>query len=223
MRANRAFLGRAVRYLAADAGMRQFLDIGTGIPTAGNTHEIVQAIAPQSPPLRLVEEALLGQAVMGGNDGRVGRHDQECPPGNLLQVTAKTENETGDKVYNARGIGLLHVLQVDDDRDFLAIVITDGGGIPEVPRPHDRNVDTVTRVGLGTRDLIVAETLIEVLGKIPVLVGRGAIIKAAETEPITGAALHYADLRRYEPILGRRSGETTVGDGNRSEPDCTKL
>jgi SAM-dependent methyltransferase len=48
MRANRAFLGRAVRYLAADAGMRQFLDIGTGIPTAGNTHEIVQAIAPQS-------------------------------------------------------------------------------------------------------------------------------------------------------------------------------
>jgi S-adenosyl methyltransferase len=47
MRANRAFLGRAVRYLA-DAGMRQFLDIGTGIPTAGSTHEIVQAIAPQS-------------------------------------------------------------------------------------------------------------------------------------------------------------------------------
>ena len=47
MRANRAFLGRAVRYLA-DAGMRQFLDIGTGIPTAGNTHEIVQAIAPDS-------------------------------------------------------------------------------------------------------------------------------------------------------------------------------
>jgi SAM-dependent methyltransferase len=48
MRANRAFLGRAVRYLAGDAGMRQFLDIGTGIPTAGNTHEVVQAIAPQS-------------------------------------------------------------------------------------------------------------------------------------------------------------------------------
>jgi hypothetical protein len=47
-RANRAFLGRAVRYLAAEAGIRQFLDIGTGIPTAGNTHEIAQAAAPQS-------------------------------------------------------------------------------------------------------------------------------------------------------------------------------
>jgi S-adenosyl methyltransferase len=47
-RANRAFLGRAVRYLAAEAGIRQFLDIGTGIPTAGNTHEVAQAIAPES-------------------------------------------------------------------------------------------------------------------------------------------------------------------------------
>jgi hypothetical protein len=47
-RANRAFLGRAVRYLVADAGIRQFLDIGTGIPTAGNTHEVAQAIAPES-------------------------------------------------------------------------------------------------------------------------------------------------------------------------------
>jgi len=48
VRANRAFLGRAVRYLAAQAGMRQFLDIGTGIPTAGNTHEVAQAIAPEA-------------------------------------------------------------------------------------------------------------------------------------------------------------------------------
>ncbi len=47
-RANRAFLGRAVRYLAGEAGIRQFLDIGTGIPTAGNTHEVAQAIAPDS-------------------------------------------------------------------------------------------------------------------------------------------------------------------------------
>ena len=47
-RANRAFLGRAVRYLAAEAGIRQFLDIGTGIPTAGNTHQVAQEIAPES-------------------------------------------------------------------------------------------------------------------------------------------------------------------------------
>jgi len=48
MRANRAFLGRVVRYLAEEAGIRQFLDIGTGIPTAGNTHQIAQAVRPES-------------------------------------------------------------------------------------------------------------------------------------------------------------------------------
>jgi hypothetical protein len=45
---NRRFLGRAVRYLAGEAGIRQFLDIGTGLPTANNTHEVAQGIAPES-------------------------------------------------------------------------------------------------------------------------------------------------------------------------------
>ena len=45
--ASRAFLSRAVRYLADDAGIRQFLDIGIALPTAGNTHEIAQAVAPE--------------------------------------------------------------------------------------------------------------------------------------------------------------------------------
>jgi S-adenosyl methyltransferase len=48
VRANRAFLGRAVRYLTAEAGLRQFLDLGTGIPSADNTHEVAQAIAPDA-------------------------------------------------------------------------------------------------------------------------------------------------------------------------------
>jgi len=45
VRANRAFLRRTVRYLTEDAGVRQFLDIGTGIPTANNTHEVAQSVA----------------------------------------------------------------------------------------------------------------------------------------------------------------------------------
>ena len=45
-RANRAFLARAVHYLAVEAGIRQFLDIGTGLPSADNTHEVAQAAAP---------------------------------------------------------------------------------------------------------------------------------------------------------------------------------
>ena len=47
-RASRQFLVRVVRYLAADAGIRQFLDIGTGLPTADNTHQVAQEVAPES-------------------------------------------------------------------------------------------------------------------------------------------------------------------------------
>ena len=47
-RENRAFLGRTVRYLVAEAGIRQFLDIGTGLPTTNNVHDVAQAVEPSA-------------------------------------------------------------------------------------------------------------------------------------------------------------------------------
>ncbi|MBO0774556.1 MAG: SAM-dependent methyltransferase, partial [Actinobacteria bacterium] len=75
-RADRAFLGRAIRYLAGEAGIRQFLDIGTGLPTADNTHEVAQRVAPESrivyadnDPLVLVHaRALLTSSPQGACD-----------------------------------------------------------------------------------------------------------------------------------------------------------
>src|ERR1700754_4157790 len=48
MRANRGFMHRVARFLVSECGIRQFLDIGTGIPTCPNLHDVVQAIAPDS-------------------------------------------------------------------------------------------------------------------------------------------------------------------------------
>jgi hypothetical protein len=48
VRAQREFLARAVSYLVGEAGIRQFLDVGTGLPTVGNTHEVAQRAAPRS-------------------------------------------------------------------------------------------------------------------------------------------------------------------------------
>jgi S-adenosyl methyltransferase len=76
VRANRAFLARAVRFLAAEAGLRQFLDIGTGIPAANNTHEVAQSVAPScrvvyvdyDPVVLLHAEALLTSSPQGAVD-----------------------------------------------------------------------------------------------------------------------------------------------------------
>jgi len=69
-RANRDFLARAVRYLAADAGIRQFLDIGPGLPTAGSTHEVAQEVAPESRVLYVDHDPLVlahARALMTGS------------------------------------------------------------------------------------------------------------------------------------------------------------
>ncbi|MEU4419853.1 SAM-dependent methyltransferase [Actinoplanes sp. NPDC024001] len=59
-RENRAFLQRAVHYLAAEAGIDQFLDIGTGLPTADNTHEVAQRINPRSRVVYVDNDPMVG-------------------------------------------------------------------------------------------------------------------------------------------------------------------
>ena len=59
IRANREVLGRMTRFLAAGAGIRQFLDIGTGLPTADNTHEVAQRIAPEARVLYVDNDPLV--------------------------------------------------------------------------------------------------------------------------------------------------------------------
>ncbi|GAA2404329.1 SAM-dependent methyltransferase [Streptomyces glaucosporus] len=94
-RADRAFLGRAVRYLAGEAGVRQFLDIGTGLPTADNTHEIAQRVAPESrivyvdnDPLVLTHaRALLTSSPEGATDYL---HADVRDPDAILRAAAET-------------------------------------------------------------------------------------------------------------------------------------
>jgi hypothetical protein len=76
VRANRAFLARVVRFLAAEAGIRQFLDIGTGIPASNNTHEVAQSVAAgcrvvyvdYDPVVLLHAQALLTSSAQGTLD-----------------------------------------------------------------------------------------------------------------------------------------------------------
>jgi hypothetical protein len=93
--AQRAFLVRAVTYLAREAGIRQFLDIGTGLPTANNTHEVAQSVAPESrivyvdhDPLVLVHARAL---LVGTPQGATDYIDADLrEPDKILQEAAKT-------------------------------------------------------------------------------------------------------------------------------------
>jgi O-methyltransferase involved in polyketide biosynthesis len=116
-RADRAFLGRAVRYLAGEAGIRQFLDVGTGLPTADNTHQVAQSVAPQSrivyvdnDPLVLVHaRALLTSAPEGVTDYvEADLHE----PDKILREAARTLDFTQPVALTL--LGVLNFI-IDDD------------------------------------------------------------------------------------------------------------
>jgi S-adenosyl methyltransferase len=95
VRANRAFLRRAVQFLVREAGVRQFLDIGTGLPTAENTHEVAQASAPESrivyvdnDPIVLAHARALLTSTMEGATAYIDADARDT--GQILAAAAQT-------------------------------------------------------------------------------------------------------------------------------------
>jgi hypothetical protein len=117
-RADRGFLSRAVRYLAGEAGIRQFLDIGTGLPTLDNTHQVAQDVAPESrivyvdnDPLVLVHaRALLTSAPEGACD-YIEADLRE--PDKILNEAAATLDFARPVAITL--LGILHFLDDDDE------------------------------------------------------------------------------------------------------------
>jgi hypothetical protein len=96
--ANRAFLVRAVTFLVREAGVRQFLDIGNGIPAPGNTHEVAQAIAPSTrvvyvdndPIVLAHSRALLTSAPGGHTASSVGSAEKSASPSSRVGSAEKS-------------------------------------------------------------------------------------------------------------------------------------
>src|SRR5262249_43006158 len=123
VREARAFLIRVVRFLAADAGVRQFLDIGTGLPTANNTHETAQRVAPGSRVVYVVNDPLVlahARALLAsGPHGKTAYLDADLrDPGNILTEAALTLDFT--RPVTVMLVGVLHC--VPDGGDPWGIV-----------------------------------------------------------------------------------------------------
>jgi hypothetical protein len=114
-RANRAFLRRVVRYLTGEAGIRQFLDIGTGIPAAGNTHEVAQSLVPDARIVYVDNDPIVlshARALLtSSREGTVGFLDADAhDPDTILGRAAETL-DFGQPV----AVMLLAILQVLDE------------------------------------------------------------------------------------------------------------
>jgi SAM-dependent methyltransferase len=129
VRQNRAFLQRAVRYLAG-AGIRQFLDIGTGLPSADNTHEIAQAVAPESRVVYVDNDPIVlahARALLTSSpEGVTGYLDADARETGTIITEAGKLLDFGQPVA-VMLIAVLHLIPEEDDpyqlvADLLAAV-----------------------------------------------------------------------------------------------------
>jgi hypothetical protein len=128
VRSNRAFLGRAVHYLAAEAGIRQFLDIGTGIPTSNNTHEVAQRADPaarvvyvDNDPIVLLHARALLTSDPQGATAYIEADARDT--GRILREAALTLDLTQPVALML--VGLLHCLPDQDDPRTLVATLMD--------------------------------------------------------------------------------------------------
>ena len=117
-RAARGFLSRVVTYLAGEAGIRQFLDIGTGLPTADNTHEIAQRVAPGSRVVYVDNDPVVlthARALLtSSSEGVTDYVDADLrDPGQILEEAARTLDFTQPVAIML--VAILHHLADDDE------------------------------------------------------------------------------------------------------------
>jgi SAM-dependent methyltransferase len=119
-REQRAFLGRTVRYLVAEAGIRQFLDVGTGLPTTDNVHEVAQAIVPSARVVYVDNDPLVlahARALLtSSEEGRTAYiHADLRSPGAILSSPVVHEVLDFSQPIALMLVGILHFLMDKDE------------------------------------------------------------------------------------------------------------
>ncbi len=127
VRANRAFLARTVHYLAAEVGIRQFLDIGTGIPTANNTHEVAQSVAPEARVVYVDNDPVVlahARALLtSGPAGQTSYIDADLrETGKILAAAAETLDFSRPVAIMLMAI-LQHIAEDDDPYQIVATLL----------------------------------------------------------------------------------------------------
>ncbi len=120
VRENRAFLGRAVRYLVTEAGIRQFLDIGTGLPSANNVHEVAQELAPESRIVYVDNDPIVlthARALLASRpQGRTAYIEADLRrPQDILADPATRETLDFSQPVALMLVAILHFLPDEDD------------------------------------------------------------------------------------------------------------
>jgi hypothetical protein len=156
---NRAFLRRAVRLLAGEAGIRQFVDLGSGLPTQGNVHEIAQAVAPDARVVYVDNDAMVvthSRALLAGDNTAAIEADLRDPD-SVMRHPEVRELIDFDQPIALLLMAILHFVPDDEDpygivarfrdalpaRSYLAL----SHGTRDIPARPDMSPEAMTEMG----------------------------------------------------------------------------
>ncbi|GIH22383.1 SAM-dependent methyltransferase [Acrocarpospora phusangensis] len=185
--ANRGFLRRVIHHLTAEAGVRQFLDIGSGLPTQGNVHEVAQAVDPEARVVYVDHDPIVlahGRALLATNDTTTVIEADIRDPRSILD-----HPDTKRLIDFSRPVGLLlfsilHHINDDEDPEGLAAQFRDvlapgsfmaishfqnpGDAHPEAAA-HAANAEILFNENLGTGRWRTKEEILAYFGDMEVL------------------------------------------------------
>jgi S-adenosyl methyltransferase len=156
---NRAFLRRAVRLLAGEAGIRQFIDLGSGLPTQGNVHEIAQAVAPDARVVYVDNDAMVvthSRALLAGDNTAAIEADLRDPD-SVMRHREVRELIDFDQPIALLLMAILHFVPDDEDpygivarfRDAMAAgsYLALSHGTRDIPARPDMSPEAMAEMG----------------------------------------------------------------------------
>ncbi|MFB9840223.1 SAM-dependent methyltransferase [Actinoallomurus acaciae] len=161
VRAQRMVLGRAIRYLVGEAGIRQLVDIGSGLPTAGNVHEVARSIAPETHVVYADNDPIVlahARALLAGSSG-VAVIDRDLrEPERLLEAPELRAEIDFDRPIGLLLCGIVHY--VSDEEDPAGLIARLVAALPsgshvflhhlvEAGTPGEKAAEEAMRQGMG--------------------------------------------------------------------------
>ena len=161
VRAQRMVLRRAIRYLVGEAGIRQLVDVGSGLPTAGNVHEVARAIAPETRVVYVDNDPIVlahARALLAGSVGVSVIDGDLLDPGRLLGDPVLRAQIDFDRPIGLLLCGIVHYISDEEDpaglMSRLVAMLPSGSHVflhhlVEAGTPGEKAAEAAMRQGMG--------------------------------------------------------------------------
>jgi len=217
VRAQRDVLGRVVRYLVGEAGVRQLLDIGSGLPTAENVHEIAQRIEPATRVVYVDNDPVVlshAQALLADDEATFVADGDLRHPAGILGHPAVRDQLDWDQPVGLLMCGVLHYVLDDEDPAGLTATLYDAlprgsyvfiHHLLDTEDPATATLQEQMRAGVGRAQFRSMARIKELFGGLELIEPGVVLVPYWRPDPGTPGVRHHPVLQMAAAGVGRKA------------------